>query len=389
MNLATRLAALAGCAGIALAACAQSAPAPAASSPVPSAASPSGAGSAAPSAKPAASTPAAVSPPASAAVKPSAAGSAAPAANASNPQSKPQITGGDPAGYPIKVSYASIAVSDSPYYAAFDQGFFQQEHLNVTMVLAPPNVAVPALSKGEIQFMDSPGNAIEGATRGLPMKVVVSLWQRAPWTVVGKAQFSSLKDVKGKIIGTNQPGSTPYLYLQAALKKNGLSLSDVKIVSSPGTSNTYGQLLAGTLDAAVVSPPFDSMASDKGFHEVEFIGDDLALPYIGAGAYTSFLTDHRPQAVGFLRALMNGNKWLKGHPQEAAGLVVKYVESPPDVAQKSVEKMLPLLSDTGEASPEGLQQAIAIQEEITKSKSQVTADQVIDYGPLHEALGKS
>src|SRR5579859_6721583 len=133
-----------------LAACGQAAP-PAA----PSAAAPS---ATAPEAKPAASSAASAAAPASA------------VASVGNPQSKPQITGGDSSGYPIKVTYASVAVSDLPYYGALGAGFFQQEHLNVTMVLAPPNVAIPALSKNEVQFMDSPGNALEGATRGLPMK---------------------------------------------------------------------------------------------------------------------------------------------------------------------------------------------------------------------------
>ncbi|HVA25118.1 MAG TPA: ABC transporter substrate-binding protein [Chloroflexota bacterium] len=386
MKFLIRLAPLVG-ASLALAACGQGAPSAPSSSVVPTS-SAAASGVAGASAKPGA----AASPAGSASAKPAgsaAANSASAQASAGNPRSKPQITGGDTGGYAIKVSYASVAVSDLPYYGALGSGFFKQEHLNVTMVLAPPNVAITAVSKGEIQFMDSPGNALEGASRGLPMKMVFSAWARAPWTVVGKTQYNSLAELKGKTIGTNQVGSTPYLYLQAALKNAGLTMTDVKIVSSPGTANTYGQLLAGTLDAAVVSPPFDIMAGDKGFHVVQRIGDALKLPYIGAGANTSFLSDHRPQAVAFLRALMNSDKYLKTHPQEATDLVVKYVSSPPDVAKKAVAEMLPTLSDTGEGSLEGVQQAIAIQEALTNTKVTVTPEQMVDYGPLHEALGKS
>jgi ABC-type nitrate/sulfonate/bicarbonate transport system substrate-binding protein len=317
----------------------------------------------------------------------SASASAAAPASAANPQSKPQITGGDSGGFPIKVTYASVAVSDLPYYGALGAGFFQQEHLNVTMVLAPPNVAIPALSKNEVQFMDSPGNALEGATRGLPMKMVFSAWVKAPWTLVGKTQFNSLADLKGKTIGTNQAGSTPWLYLRAALKNAGLGLNEVKIVSSPGTADTYGQLLAGTLDAAVVSPPFDVMSGTKGFHMVQPIGDALKLPYIGAGVNTTFLAEHRPQAVAFLLALVNSNRYLKSHPTEATDLVEKYVQSPPDIAKQSTTEMLPTLSDTGEGPLDGVQEAIAVQEELTNTKLNVTPEDLVDYGPLHEALG--
>ncbi len=345
-------------------------------------------GEAAPSVAPSSS--AAAAKPAASVAASAAASVAAPAsasASAANPQSKPQIAGGDSAGFPIKVTYASVAVSDLPYYGALGAGFFQQEHLNVTMVLAPPNVAIPALSKNEVQFMDSPGNALEGATRGLPMKMVFSAWIKAPWTVVGKTQFNSLADLKGKTIGTNQAGSTPWLYLRAALKNAGLGLNDVKIVSSPGTADTYGQLLARTLDVAVVSPPFDVMAGTKGFHVVQRIGDALKLPYIGAGVNTTFLAEHRPQAVAFLRALVNSNRYLKSHPTEATDLVIKYVGSPPDIAKQSTTEMLPTLSDTGEGSIEGVQEALAVQEELTNNKVNLKPEDLVDYSPLHEALG--
>ena len=86
---------------------------------------------------------------------------------------------------------------------------------------------------------------------------------------------------------------------------------------------------------------------------------------------------------------MDGTAWLKAHPEQAAPLDVKYGGTSPDVAKKSAEKMVPLLSDTGEISPVGLQQALDNQAEITQTKITLTPDQLVDYGPLHEALGKS
>jgi hypothetical protein len=68
---------------------------------------------------------------------------------------------------------------------------------------------------------------------------------------------------------------------------------------------------------------------------------------------------------------------------------VKYGGTSPDVAKKSAAKMVPLLSDTGEISPVGLQQALDNQAEITQTKVTLAPDQLVDYGPLHEALGKS
>jgi len=242
--------------------------APAASAPASVAAKPAGS-SAAPVASAAANAAA------------SAAAPAKPAASA-KPEATGQFSGGDPNGSPVRISYASPAASEMPYYAALAQGFFQQQHLKIAQYMMPPSVSITALSKGEIDIVDAPTNAIEGATRGLPFKMIFSAWQRSPWTLVGKKQYSSVAELRGKTIGTNQAGSTPYIYLETGLNKAGLTKNDVKIVSSGGTVLTYQNLIAGTVDAAVVSPPFDAQADLAGFHEIQFLGDLLDLPYIGA-----------------------------------------------------------------------------------------------------------
>ncbi len=342
-------------------------PATSASAPTSASAKPEAGGSA--SAKPAASG------------KPEAAGTGVPKTNG-------QFAGGDPNGAPIKISYASPAVADIPFFAAVTYDFFKQEHLNVTMVQLAANIAVTALSKGETDFGDSPSNTIAGATRGLPMKVVYSAWSRTPWTIYGKADVKSLADLKGRNLGTNLAGSSPYIYMQAGLKKAGLSERDLKIFSSPGTQVTFTQLIAGQVDAAVLSPPFDAQAEAAGFHEVMFLGDLLQLPYVGLGANTNVLSTKRPQAVATIRALVEANKWLKGHIPEGAELIERYSGAPPDIARKSAQRMIPLLSDTGEIVPEGVQQALDIQAEETHTKVDQKPADVVDWGPLHEALGK-
>ena len=301
------------------------------------------------------------------------------------PKTNGQFAGGDPNGMPVSISYASPAVSDLPFYAAVSDDFFKNRHLKVTMIQMAPNVSIPALSKGEISFTDSPSNTMEGVTRGLPFKVVFSAWTKSPWTLVGKQQYKSVADLKGKTIGTNQAGSTPYLFLQAGLKQAGLATSDVKIVSSSGTQVTYTALVSGQFDAAVLSPPYDAEAQTKGFHEIQFLGDLLALPYVGLGTTTSFISGHHAEAVATMRAMLDANKWLSTHETEAAGLIEQYSGASPEVAKISAHKMVPLLSQTGEFNAAGIQQALDLQAEVTKTKIDLKPDQVIDYGPLHEA----
>jgi ABC-type nitrate/sulfonate/bicarbonate transport system substrate-binding protein len=339
-----------------------------------------------------ATAPSAASSPAAPAISPAASSKPSPAASsaplgAEKPSAR--LAGGDPSGYPIRVSYPSPAVSALYYYAALGQGFFAQQHLNVTMIQMAQSVVIPAETNGEIEFNDTAPAAIEGATRGLPLRAILATWSRAPWTVYGKAEFKSLQDLKGKNLGTNQVGSGPYLYLKAGLKRAGMAVTDLNIVSSPATQDTYTFLLAGRLDAAVLSPPFDAEAAEQGFHEIQPLGDALRLPFGGVGANTAFISQHRPQTVAFLRAMMDSGRWLKGHPTEAAAFVEKYVGVSHGPALRSAEKMVPLVTDNGEYPREAIQAVVDSQAEITQTTNKFTPEQVVDYGPLHEALGKS
>jgi sulfonate transport system substrate-binding protein len=216
---------------------------------------------------------------------------------------------------------------------------------------------------------------------------VLSLWKQSPWIIMGKAEINGIQELKGKSIGTNQVGSGPYVYLKAGLERAGMSLSDVNVISSPGTQDTFALMTNGQLDAAVLSPPFDAQAQLLGYHEVAFIGDAQESPYIGLGTTETFIRDHRPVLVGVIRALIDANAWLKANPAGAADLGVRYVGVEPTASQLAAEKAVPNLSDTGEATLKGIQQSIDQQSEVGNVQ-RISAESVVDFGPLHEALAQ-
>jgi ABC-type nitrate/sulfonate/bicarbonate transport system substrate-binding protein len=302
---------------------------------------------------------------------------------------QPKAAAGQASGrplYPLKISYAAAAVADLPFYAAESAGLFAQQGLSVSMVRMAPNVAIAALAKGEIQFMNSPGDAIEGAARGFPFRVVYSAWDQSPWVLVGRAELRSMADVRGHTLGTNIPGSTPYAYLQAGLDKAGLKVSDVKILTFHGTNAVYSALLSGQIEAGVLSPPYDVEAETKGFHRVAFLGGDLQVPYIGLGTTTAFIRDHRPQVVAAVRALWEAGRWIRAHPDQSVDLIAKNVGVTPDVARRAYEATVPLLTRTGETTELGVRQNLDLIGQALKKPVRLDPGAVVDFGPLREAL---
>jgi NitT/TauT family transport system substrate-binding protein len=285
---------------------------------------------------------------------------------------------------PITISNPSPAVSILPFYAAIDAGFFTRQGLDASIVKLAGSSAQTALSKGEIDFMNSPSEAVIGARNGFPFKIVFAAWDRAPWTLVGKSEFKTLPDLRGKVVATNRPGTAPYAYLDAALKRVGMTVNDVSILYLTATQDDYAALVAGQVDAGVLSPPFDTQAEEQGFHEIQFLGDLLEIPYIGLATTESYIQERRAEVKSAIRALLDAEDWIRAHPAEAAALLVKYIEVSPAVAERSYQRMVPLLTKTGETSLDGIRQSLAIQAEITNREVALDPQTIVEFGPLRE-----
>jgi ABC-type nitrate/sulfonate/bicarbonate transport system substrate-binding protein len=298
------------------------------------------------------------------------------------------MAGGDPGGTPIIISYATAALADLPFYAAIDQGFFQQQRLSVQMMQMASNAALNALAKGDTDFADSTTPVIVGASLGLPVRVIFAAWDKSPWTVIGKPEYRLLTDLRGKIIADNQASSTGDYYLNAALKRVGLAPSDVTVVHNANTEATYTILMSGNVDAAVLAPPHDAQAEQGGYHEIAYLGDDLDLPYGGLSTNLDTLSANRPRAVAAVRAMIDAVRWLKSHPEGAADLLERFTATSPEIARRTAEKQVPRLSDRYEFSMESVRQTLAQQAETTGQPIDMPPEQAVDYGPLHEALAQ-
>jgi NitT/TauT family transport system substrate-binding protein len=286
---------------------------------------------------------------------------------------------------PAIVSVASPAVSVLPLYVGVQEGLFRARGVELSLQQMAGNVGQTGLLKGEIQFLSSPTDAMTGATNGLPFKIVFSAWERAPWTVVGKPEVANMAGIRGKIVGTNRPGTAPYSYLEAGLKRAGLSISDVSILYLNGTQDNFAALLAGQIDAAVLSPPFDLQAEAQGFHEIAFLGDTLQVPYTGLATSTDYMQAHRDVVVNVIRGMLDAEDWIRAHPDGSAAHIQAYLGVSPDIAQQAYARAVGSLTTTGETQPEGIKQQLAIVSAALNREVQLDPGDAVDFGPLREA----
>ena len=165
---------------------------------------------------------------------------------------------------PVKVRYSEVvrSVLYAPAYAALAKGFFSDASLDVTLMTAQGgDKAVAALlsNSADIALM-GPEAAIYVHNSDSPVKIPMfcGLILTDGFVLVGREKPSKFEwqQLRGRQIFALRPGSTPDLFLEAALRQNGIDpIKDVKLVSNVAIPARMGAWLAGQHQYAIFPEP--------------------------------------------------------------------------------------------------------------------------------------
>ncbi|MES2945813.1 MAG: ABC transporter substrate-binding protein [Pseudomonadota bacterium] len=147
----------------------------------------------------------------------------------------------------------------APLTLAKEAGIFKKNGLDVAIKKIPQKDRHLAIASGDIQCAATTVETwVVWNAAGVATTQIFQLDKSygADGMVV-KPGISKISDLKGKTVAADAPGTAPYFGLAWMLKKNGLSLKDVKIVSlSPQAA--ANAMIAGTdgVDAAMTYEPY-------------------------------------------------------------------------------------------------------------------------------------
>ena len=147
----------------------------------------------------------------------------------------------------------------APLTLAKEAGIFKKNGLDVSIKKIPQKDRHLAIASGDIQCAATTVETwIVWNAAGVATTQIFQLDKSygADGMVV-KPGISKISDLKGKTVAADAPGTAPYFGLAWMLKKNGLSLKDVKIVSLSPQAATNA-MIAGTdgVDAAMTYEPY-------------------------------------------------------------------------------------------------------------------------------------
>jgi NitT/TauT family transport system substrate-binding protein len=215
------------------------------------------------------------------------------------------------------------SVSNGALLLAVEKGYFKEVGITVDVeMLQSSATAMASLAQNQLNIIA--GGVSAGYFNAIEKNLPIIITTDRVTTPIGhnlmirpdlKDQIKSVKDLKGKVIASNAPGSISTYEIGKILEKAGLAFTDVEIKNIPFPQ--YAVALANkAVDAALTIPPFTYSFTDK----------NIALPF----ANVDELVEPRPLTIAV--NLVNTD-WAKANPQLARNYYLALIRGVRDYCQ--------------------------------------------------------
>ena len=235
-------------------------------------------------------------------------------------------------GTNVTLNEVAHSVFYAPMYVALEEGYFQEEGLNVTLVTGfGADKTMTALLSGEadIGFM-GPETTIYTYQGGMEDYAVnfAQLTQRAGNFLVGREpeEDFSFEDLKGKVVLGGRAGGMPEMVFEYILKQYGIDpKTDLTIDQSIDFGSTAAAFSGGQGEYTVEFEPHATSLEQKGDgYVLASLGKESGyVPYTAFSAKKSYI-ETNPQIIeAFTKSLQKGMEYVNSHTAEEIATVIK------------------------------------------------------------------
>jgi NitT/TauT family transport system substrate-binding protein len=254
----------------------------------------------------------------------------------------------------IRISNATLSYSALPLIAAREWKLFQEQGLDVEIILMRSAAAVAALVSGDLDYQSGIGPASVSATlSGVDSRALWSSTNRISYWLMAKPEYKTIQELKRKKIGVSGLGGTSHVALNLALEKRGMTSKDYAAVSVPG-GNLVQSLESGFVDAASLNPPTMFFAQRRGFVRLLDIGSLVEMASGGLSAMTRTIKNRPDEVKRIIRAMQMGKRAMLKSREKTLDLITSVLKMDKETAADTYKVVETSFNDTGIPTTEGI-----------------------------------
>jgi len=270
----------------------------------------------------------------------------------------------------IAVAYSAVSATQSAFYITKEAGYFEKHGLFVDPVYVASGTKVAqAMIAGEFPIALAGGTVVNANLAGGDIAIFGGVTNVPSFYVFVHSSIKRPEDLKGKTVGITTFGSSTDFSIRYLVKKIGMEPDrDVKILQMGGQPQIVAGMVAGAIQAGVLSSPANYNATKAGFQMlVDFKSVGLDYPTVSLVSTRSYIKADPQTVRRFLMAYSEGTERLyrdkefamkvigkytkttdRGALEAAYSFATTFVERPPRLPYKAVET---ILAQIGEKDP--------------------------------------
>ena len=263
---------------------------------------------------------------------------------------------------PVRINWTAVTGAQSGMFMAQQEGIFKKNGLDVELLhISSSSRGIQAILAGEIAFSYMDGvNQVQANLKGANIAFVAGATNRQVFSLMAKPEIKRITDLRGKKIGITRIGSSTHTSALFALNTAGLKQNDYQILPLVEVPNILTALIAGQVDAGVVSPPTNSRARKAGLNELMNLAKDgPEFVSVAGGASRSYIKANEDTARRVIRSYAEGVQVFRNNKAAALKMIQKYLrvkemeiaedtynqfrdnlEYPPFVTRKALENVI-------------------------------------------------
>jgi ABC-type nitrate/sulfonate/bicarbonate transport system substrate-binding protein len=159
------------------------------------------------------------------------------------------------AARPLRIAFLFTSGTMASVWMAKETGGLAKEGLDVEMISMSSALALPALIANEVDVIQvSAVPVITASLRGFDVVFISGMLNTMVWDLYARPEFKTAEQLRGKIVGTERPG-TPVAYgTLVAMRKLGLGTKDVQLRILGGTAQIAAALQTNQIVAGALGP---------------------------------------------------------------------------------------------------------------------------------------
>src|SRR5215467_5648889 len=248
----------------------------------------------------------------------------------------------------VRIAVSNPNMPNLTVAVAQAKSFFKEETIDAEIIRMNPNVAITALSTGDVDYCQLFAAVVGGAIAGLPVRIVAGFLDNWPITLIAQPEYKSLKDLKGKTLGISSFGATPDVGARLMLKQAGIDPEkEIKVLALGSDAARLTALKQRVVDVVVISPPADAQMEKQGYRVLARAYELFSFPYLGLGTHLRKIKERPDEIRRVIKATIRANRFIRDHRDEAVRVLVDWGKVERDYAIRPTTHCATCSTQTG------------------------------------------